>query len=89
MSNTNPDIKNRLSKIEGQVKGVKSMLDSGRPCEELLMQLSSISAAITGVAKVILNEHINHCIVEGIKCGDEEQTVDMLRSAVDQFAKMK
>ena len=105
MVHDNAEITNRLSKIEGQVRGVKAMLDAGRPCEDLLIQLSSISASITGVAKTVLSDHIHHCVAEGRACGlddgcdscensekchqNEEKMLAKLDSMIEQFAKMK
>lgn len=79
----------RLARIEGQIKGVREMVHEGRSCEELLMQLSAISSAVTQTARVILTEHLTHSIHDGIKEGSSEQTIQDLTRAIDQFAKLK
>ena len=85
----NEDITNRLSKIEGQIRGIKNMLLENRDCEDIIMQLSAVNSAITSTAKKILNNHIEHCVADGIKSGDEEQTLNNLKKVIEQFAKLK
>lgn len=89
MSHSSAEVIRRLSRIEGQVRGIKEMLNQDRECEDIMVQLSSVSSAITQVARVIMSEHIEHCVVNGIKKGDEEGTVANLKKVVEQFAKMK
>ena len=75
----------RLARISGQVRGIQAMVDEGRPCEELLTQLSSVSSAVTKVAKLILTEHLTHCVL----AGSDEATLAEVEEAIDQFAKLK
>ena len=79
----------RLNKIEGQIRGVKEMISSDRHCEDVIIQLSAINAAITATAKEILDNHISHCVVDAIKAGDDTEAVQNLLEAIDKFAKMK
>ena len=83
------DVTRRLSRIEGQIKGVREMVADGRQCEELLMQLSPVSAAVTQAARLILTEHLEHCIAHGFAVGDQEGVLESLEQAVDQFARLK
>lgn len=83
------DVTKRLSRIAGQVNGIKDMVENNRECEDILMQLSSISGAISQVARIIMTEHLEHCVVSGIKSGDEDATIANLKKAVEQFSKMK
>ncbi len=80
------DVTRRLARISGQLNGIRSMVDEGRSCNELLTQLSSVSSAVTQVAKLILTEHLEHVVIHG---GDTEETLAELKSALDQFAKLK
>lgn len=57
------DVNRRLARISGQVNGIREMVNEGRPCDELLIQLSSVSSAVTQVAKLILTEHLTHCVL--------------------------
>ena len=62
------------------------MIEDGRDCSEVLIQLSAVDAAIKAVGRIILKDHIAHCIVEAIKDGDEQSIVE-LNKAIDQFIK--
>ena len=77
----------RLARIAGQVNGIRDML--GRPCDDLLVQLSSASSALTQVARLIMAEHLEHCVLAGFETGDRETTVENLKKALEQFSKMK
>lgn len=85
----NEKVLSRLSRIEGQIRGVKDMVSDGRRCEDIIIQLSAVNAAITSTAKEILNDHISHCVVDAIKSGNGDEAVDNLIEAIDKFAKMK
>ena len=75
---------NRMSRAIGHMNAVKNMIESGRDCSEVLIQLSAIKSEISGVSKVILKEHINHCIVDAVKENDTE-TIEQLINAVDKL----
>ena len=55
----------RLARIAGQVNGIRDMVEEGRPCDDLLVQLSSASSALTQVARLIMAEHLEHCVLAG------------------------
>lgn len=75
----------RLARIEGHVKGIKKMVEERRPCEDILIQIASIEAAIHKTGLVILEDHIEGCVIDGIKAGDEVETLRKLKSALDKF----
>ena len=75
---------NRLSKAIGHLSAVKHMVESGRDCSEVLVQLAAVRSAINNTGKIILKDHIEHCIIEAMREGDEE-AVDMLSTAIDRF----
>lgn len=80
-------IRDRLLRIEGQIRGVENMVAEGRNCEDVLTQLSAVSSAITNVAKLVLEHHIDHCMSA---VGEEyDETVEDLKRAIASFAKMK
>ena len=69
------DLLNRLNRIEGQVRGIKSMVQDDRYCTDILVQVSAVQAALNGFCKVLLSSHIRTCVVEDIKNGKEEEAV--------------
>ena len=77
---------NRMSRIIGHMQAVKQMVIDERDCSEVLIQLSAVDAAIKSVSRVILKDHMEHCIVDAIKTGDEE-SLENLNKAIDQIFK--
>lgn len=77
---------NRLSRAIGHMESIKKMVENGRDCSEVLIQLSAVKAAINNTAKVILRDHIEHCLVDAIESGDTE-AIDELNKAIDRFIK--
>lgn len=77
---------NRLSKAIGHLESIKKMVESGRDCSEVLIQLSAVKSAINNTGKVILKDHIQHCLVDAIESGDLEE-IEELNKAIDQFIK--
>ena len=80
------DLLNRLSRIEGQVRGIKRMVEDGRDCSEVLIQLSAVKSAINNTGKIILQDHIEHCIVDAVEHGDRD-AIKELEKAIDRFMK--
>ena len=72
---------NRLSRITGHLNAVKTMVESGRDCSEVLIQLAAVQSALNGVCQVILEDHIDHCIVDAVKTGDME-AIEELNKAI-------
>ena len=75
---------NRMSRAIGHLNAVKKMVEDGRDCSDVLIQLSAIRAEITNVSKVILKDHIDHCIVDAVKEQDEN-AIDNLKGAIDKL----
>lgn len=77
---------NRLSRAIGHLESIKRMVEDGRDCSEVLIQLSAVRAAINNTGKVILQDHIEHCIVDAIESGDREELAELTK-AIDRFIK--
>ena len=77
---------NRLSRVIGHLQSIKRMVEDGRDCSEVLVQLSAVKAAINNTGKVILQDHIEHCLVDAIESGDRK-TIEELNKAIDRFIK--
>ena len=76
----------RLNRIEGQVRGVKGMVDNNAYCVDILTQVSAISAALNSFSRILLENHIKTCVVDDIKAGDDE-VVDELITTIERFMK--
>lgn len=77
---------NRMARLIGHLESTKKMIEDGRDCSEVLIQLSAVDAAIKAVGRIILKDHIEHCIVDAVKEGDEK-AIEELKAAIDQFIK--
>ena len=77
---------NRLSRAIGHLEKVKRMVEDGVDCSEVLIQLSAVRSALTSTGKVILEDHLRHCIVDAVEQGDQ-QTIDELVAAIEKFVK--
>jgi DNA-binding FrmR family transcriptional regulator len=87
---TNPHTKtkkivNRLAYIEGHIGGVKRMVQEGRPCPDVLIQILAVRAALAKVAKLLLTDHLEHCVLDSVADGDVEAHLLELREALERF----
>ncbi|HYJ29921.1 MAG TPA: metal-sensitive transcriptional regulator [Allosphingosinicella sp.] len=71
--NDKPRLLNRLSRVEGQVRGVARMVEEDRYCIDILTQIQAVRAALGRVETELLKDHLNHCIVAAIQGGDPEE----------------
>lgn len=74
------DLVLRLSKIEGQVRGVKKMVENDVYCTDILIQVSAITAALNSFNKVLLSNHINTCVADNIQQGNMEVVDELVRT---------
>ncbi len=77
---------NRLSRAIGHLESVRSMVEDGRDCSEVLVQIAAVRSAINNIGKVILEDHIRHCIVDAVEEGDDAP-IDDLCQAIAKFVK--
>jgi DNA-binding FrmR family transcriptional regulator len=82
----------RLHRIEGQVRGIEGMVEADRYCIDILTQISAVTTALDGVALLILDDHVSHCVAGALASGDqaevETKTAELL-AAVRRFAKSR
>lgn len=78
-------IVNRLSRLEGHIRGVKTMVSESRPCPEVLMQIAAVRGALDRVARMILDEHLSECITRASKEGNIDTELEELKAALDRF----
>ena len=79
------DCLTRLSRIEGQVRGVSKMIEEERYCIDLLMQLRAIRAALSKVESEVLKDHADHCIADAVKSGSEKEQREKFSELIDLF----
>jgi CsoR family transcriptional regulator, copper-sensing transcriptional repressor len=76
---------NRLSRIEGHIRGVKAMVESDRPCPDVLVQIAAVRGALDRVARLILDEHLTQCVARAAEEGNIEAEIQELKAALDRF----
>ena len=77
---------NRLSRAIGHLETVNQMVEQSRDCSEVLIQLAAVKSAINNTGKIILKDHLNHCITDAVK-NDDSKALEEINKAIDQFVK--
>ena len=77
---------NRLARAIGHLERVKAMVEEGRDCSEVLVQLAAVRSAINNAGKVVLKDHLEHCVADAIESRDRA-SIDELNRAIEQFVK--
>ena len=77
---------NRLARAIGHLEKVKRMVETGADCTDVLVQLAAVRSAIDNTGKVILQDHMRHCMVDAVAAGDQE-AIDDLCKAIDKYMK--
>lgn len=78
-------IVNRLSRIEGHVRGIKTMVQQNSPCPDVLLQIAAVRGAIDKVARIVLDEHLTECVARAAKDGNIDAEMEELKAALDRF----
>lgn len=81
------ELKRRLSRIEGQVRGLKGMVEQGRPCMEILMQIASVHEALRGVGKIMVRNYLEKCATSALRSGEPEAAERVYQELVDLLYK--
>lgn len=77
---------NRMARIIGHAESIKRMLEEEKECSDILIQIAAVKSALNNVGKLILKEHINHCIVEAVE-NEDDSALEKLDDAIDKFIK--
>lgn len=77
---------NRMNRAIGHMESIKHMVEDGRDCSEVLIQIAAVRSAINNIGKIILEDHINHCLVDAVETGDKKMLED-LNDAINKFVK--
>jgi DNA-binding FrmR family transcriptional regulator len=74
------ELSNRLNRIEGQIRGIKRMIEEGVYCDNVLNQIASTQSALNGVTRLLLEKHIKSCIKGQLKAGDDEVIGELMKT---------
>lgn len=72
------DLLNRLNRIEGQIRGIKGMVEKNAYCTDILMQVAAVNAALNSFNGVLLSEHIRTCVAQDIREGGDEKVYELI-----------
>jgi Uncharacterized protein conserved in bacteria len=76
----NSDLISRLNRIEGQIKGIKGMVEKGAYCDDVLTQISAAQSALSSVSKLLLQSHMKTCVAEKLKNGDNDVIDELIKT---------
>jgi DNA-binding FrmR family transcriptional regulator len=79
------EVMKRVGRIEGHVSGVKGMVEEDKDCPAVLLQIAAVRAALDKVSQIILEDHIETCVVKAVKEGKEDEAIKELRDAIARF----
>jgi CsoR family transcriptional regulator, copper-sensing transcriptional repressor len=76
---------NRLARIEGHVRAIKRMVEEDTPCPDVLTQIAAVRAALNSVGRVILEDHLQSCMVDAVEKDDYKRALRDLKNSLDKF----
>lgn len=76
---------NKKKVVKGHVRSIKTMVDNDRDCSEVLIQIAAVRKALDNTAKVILKDHLEHCILHAIEKGEGSKSLEDFEAAIDQY----
>ena len=74
------ELVSRLNRIEGQIRGIRGMIERQVYCDDVLNQISSAQSALHGVGKILLEKHLKSCVAERLRAGDEEVVDEVVKT---------
>lgn len=79
------EVSSRMAKIAGHMQAVKRMVDEERACEDILLQISAVKSALEKVGRLVLEGHLEGCVLEGVRVGTGEEVIHKLKSALAKY----
>jgi DNA-binding FrmR family transcriptional regulator len=76
---------NRLARIEGHVHAIKRMVEADTPCPDVLIQIAAVRSALNGVGRVILEDHMQSCMLDAVEKDDYQRALNDLKNSLDKF----
>ncbi|OGD58096.1 cytosolic protein [Candidatus Bathyarchaeota archaeon RBG_13_52_12] len=79
------NVRDRLVRAEGHLHGIIKMIDEEKECPDILIQIAAVRAALEKAGAIILEDHLEHCLIEAVKSGDIEPQLDELKAALQKL----
>ena len=86
-ADTKDALSKRLRRIEGQVRGLQKMVDEERYCADVLVQIASVQEALRSVGKMLLHNHLDHCVTDAMRSGEPERAKRVVEEIVELWGK--
>ncbi|MES2123590.1 MAG: metal-sensitive transcriptional regulator [Gemmatimonadota bacterium] len=86
-SETKEALGKRLRRIEGQVRGLQKMVEEERYCADVLVQIASVQEALRSVGKLLLQNHLSHCVTDAIRSGDADEGERVVTELLDLWSR--
>lgn len=83
------DLRARLARIEGQIRGIDRMVDDEKYCVDILTQIAAVRAALDRVALGVLEDHVNGCVADAVATGDEKAKLGELLEVIERFVALR
>jgi DNA-binding FrmR family transcriptional regulator len=79
------NVRDRLVRAEGHIRGIIKMIDEEKECPDVLIQIAAVKAALEKAGEIMLEDHIEHCLIEAVKSGDVEPQLQELKTALQKL----
>ncbi len=79
------NIRDRLVRAEGHLRGIIKMIDEDKECPDILLQIAAVKAALEKTSVILLEDHIEHCLLEAVKSGNVEPQLEELKAALQKL----
>ena len=79
------NVRDRLVRAEGHIRGIIKMIDEEKECPDVLIQIAAVKAALEKAGEIMLEDHIEHCLIEAVKSGDVESQLQELKTALQKL----
>lgn len=79
------NVRDRLVRAEGHLHGIIKMIDDEKECPDILIQIAAVKAALNKAGAIILEDHLEHCLIEAVKSGDIEPQLNELKAALQKL----
>jgi DNA-binding FrmR family transcriptional regulator len=79
------NVRDRLIRSEGHIRGIIKMIDNEKECPDILIQIAAVKAALEKAGELILEDHIEHCLIEAVKSGNVEPQLEELKTALQKL----
>lgn len=79
------ELLNRLAKVEGHIRGIRKMVQEGKPCDQVLIQMSAVKSAMNKCVSILFNDHFDHCVIENMTNKEVRKELTEFKATLGKF----